>query len=102
MAAVRMPSLENSSRLFGSAHPDVALALKDLEYHHPISLLPLASQQILTFGIVLADPLRAALDEPLDIGGVEGQAEVEDLPVVAMVIAYGLPALRSHQRSLPS
>jgi hypothetical protein len=43
-------------------------------------------QQILHFEIVLADPLQTALDEPLDVGWVEGQADVEDLAVVAVVI----------------
>jgi hypothetical protein len=47
-------------------------------------------------GVVLAYPLRAALDEPFHVGRVEGQAEVEDLAVLAVVVAYDLPAFGTH------
>ena len=42
--------------------------------------------------VVLADPFQAALHEPIDVGRIEDQAEVEDLSVVA----YGLPVRGRH------
>jgi hypothetical protein len=42
--------------------------------------------------IVLTNPLQAAFDPTLDIGRIESQTEVEDLRIVALVVADGGPA----------
>jgi hypothetical protein len=41
--------------------------------------------------IVLSDPLKAAFDPTLNIARIKSQTEVEDLSVVAVVVADGGP-----------
>jgi hypothetical protein len=56
-------------------------------------VLPKDTQNGLVLWVVLADPLQATLHEALDVVGVEGQAEIEQFGVVAVVIPYRSPAL---------
>ena len=42
--------------------------------------------------IILADPLQTSLHEALDVLLVECQTEVEDLPVLAVVVTDSCPA----------
>ena len=81
------------SVLPGSANPDRAVSFKAFDHHIPLALvLPQISEEPLFLGVVLPDPLQTALDPALNIGRVKSQTQVEDLCVVAVVVAYGSPA----------
>jgi hypothetical protein len=77
----------------GSSRPDLAVGLEALDLLLPLGLvLPEAPEESFFFGVVFSYALQASLDEPLHVGGVEGQTQVEDLPVVALpVVAMVVP-----------
>jgi hypothetical protein len=53
----------------GQTRPDLYFDLEAVEHHLPLGLvLPEVPKEPFLFGVVLADPLQAALDEPL-VGG---------------------------------
>ena len=73
--------------------PDFAVGLEAFYHHIPLGLvLPKISEESLVFGVVLSDPPQAALDPAVNISRVKSQTQVEDLPVVAVVVSYGASA----------
>jgi hypothetical protein len=76
--------------------PDLAVGLEGFDHHLPLGLvLPEVSEEPFLVGVVFAYALQAALYEPIDVGRVEGQTQVEDLPVVAVVVADGRPSIEA-------
>jgi hypothetical protein len=52
----------------------------------------LITEDLFLLGVILSDPLQASLNEAFYVVWIKGQPKVEDLRVVAMVVAYGSPA----------
>ena len=80
------------SKIWRSSRPDLAAGLEALYHHLPLGLvLPEVTEYFFLIWIVLAYPLQASFAPTLDVGRVKSQTEVEDLPVVAVVVADGGP-----------
>ena len=72
---------------------DLTVSLKAIYNYLPLSrVLPKVSKDLFLIWIILTDPLKAALHEALDVSRVEGEPEIEDLSIVAVVVAYSSPA----------
>ncbi len=74
------------------SRPDFAVSLEAVDHQIPLGLvLPEVPEELFLFGVVLPYALKTPLDKPLDVGGVQGQAQAENLAVVAVVVADGRP-----------
>ena len=82
-----VPATPATTERLGPARADLELCFQDVQRHLLVPLLLLAAQEVLPFRVVLAYPLQAALNKPFNVGAVEGQAKVEHLAIVAMVVA---------------
>ncbi len=56
---------------FRPPRPDLTVGLKAFDHQIPLGLvLPETPEEPLLLGVVLTDPLQAALDEPIDVSGI--------------------------------
>jgi len=80
------------SVLSGSARPDLTVGLEAFQYHFPLGFIPPeVSEDLFLIRIILTDPLKTTFHEALYVVWIKGQPKVEDLSVVAVVVADGCP-----------
>jgi hypothetical protein len=83
---------EATSKTHRPALPHLAVGLETLYDHLPLGLIfPEVSEELFLIWIVLTDPLQTAFDPTFDIGRVKSQTAVEDLSIIAVVVADGSP-----------
>src|SRR5688500_6109016 len=75
------------------ARPDLTVGLEAFYDHLPLGLvLPEVTEESLLLRVVLSNSLQASLYPTLYVPLVESQTEVEDLPIVAVVVPDSCPA----------
>jgi hypothetical protein len=85
--------LEATSKARRSSRPDLTVGLETFYHQLPLGLvLPEVTEELFLIRIILANSLQASLYPTLYVPLVESQAEIEDLPVVTMVVTDSCPA----------
>ena len=85
--------LEATSKSLRPARLDLAVGLEAIYHNLPLGLVfPEVSKEEFLVRMVLAYSLQTSFDPTLDVGRVKSQTEVEDLPIVSVVVADGGPA----------
>ena len=75
------------------SHPNLTVGLQALYHHIPLGLvLPEVTEELFLLGMVLTNSFQAPLYPTIYIVWIKGQPEVEDLPVVTMVVPDSCPA----------
>src|SRR5215207_7161494 len=75
-----------------SSGPDLTVGLEAIYHHLPLGLiLPEVTEEYFLLGMVLSNPLQASLYPTIDIVWIKCQPEIEDLPVVAVVVTDSCP-----------
>ena len=76
-----------------SSRPYLTVGLEAIYHHIPLSVvLPEITEELFLLRIVLSYPLQASLYPTIYVVRIERQPEVEDFPVVAVVVPDGCPA----------
>ena len=75
------------------SRPNLTVGLQALYHHIPLGLvLPEVTEELFLLGMVLTNSFQASLYPTIYIVWIKGQPEVEDLPIVAMVVPDSCPA----------
>ena len=73
-------------------HLHLTVGLEAIYHHLPLGLvLEEVTEELFLIQVILANPLQASLYPTLHVPLVESQTEVEDLPVVAVVVTDSCP-----------
>jgi hypothetical protein len=81
------------SKSWRPPYPYLTVSLKTIYHHLPLGLvLPEVTEELFLIRIILADPLQASLYPTIYIVWIKCQPEVEDLPIVAVIVADSCPA----------
>ena len=84
---------KTTSKACRSSRPHLTVGLEAFYHHIPLGLvLPEITEELFLLEIVLSNSLQASLYPTLYIVWIKGQPEIEDLPIVAVVVADGCPA----------
>ena len=82
-----------SSKSWRPPYPHLTVGLETFYHKLPLGLvLEEVTEELFLIRVVLADPLQASLYPTIYVVWIECQTEVEDLPIVAVVVADGCPA----------
>jgi hypothetical protein len=81
------------SKTWRSSRSDLAVGLEALYYHLPLGLiLEEVTEELFLLGVVLSNSFQASLYPTIYIVWIKCQPEIEDLPIVAVVVADSCPA----------
>ena len=81
------------SKAWRPSCPNLTVGLRALYHHISLSLvLPEVPEELFLLGVVLSNSLQASLYPTIYIVWIKGQPEVEDLPIVTMVVTDSCPA----------
>jgi hypothetical protein len=83
---------EHISKTRRSSCLDLTVGLEALYHHIPLGLvLEELTEELFLLGVVLSNSLQASLYPAIYIVWIKGQPEIEDLPVVAVIVADSCP-----------
>jgi hypothetical protein len=92
---------ETSSKTRRPAWPNLTVGLEAIYHYLPLGLvLPELTEELLLLGVVLTNHLQASLYSTLYIVWIKCQPEVEDLPIVAVIVPDCRPAAQSEMHPI--